>query len=187
MTMANSNNKKYFGFALADSMFSGSCDIRRRTLTADEVKAMAMAGELTPCLNPSHQATIDAMRSRFGIDVAIPETPPRVSLGVGDSVVVMGVRGLPRLTDRHEYSEEEIASATFSFSEYTIVDSASAVYVVFRAAYWGEGDFPNANTYPEGVYASFQEAYRRCGSDSELFVASVSPRGITVVKGRSSW
>ena len=110
---------RYFGFALADSMFQGNCAIQRKTLTADEVKAMA--GELTPCLNPSHQATIDAMRLRFGIDVAIPETPPRVSLGVGDSVVVMGVRGLPRLTDRHEYTEEEIAVATFSFSEYKVV------------------------------------------------------------------
>ena len=109
----------FFGFALSDSMFSGDCAIQRKALTADKVKAMA--GELTPCLNPSHQATIDAMRSRFGIDVAIPETPPRVSLGVGDSVVVMGVRGLPRLTDRHEYTEEEIAQATFSFSEYMVV------------------------------------------------------------------
>ena len=109
----------FFGFALADSMFQGNCAIQRKTLTADEVKAMA--GELTPCLNPSHQATIDAMRSRFGINVAIPETPPRVSLGVGDSVVVMGVRGLPRLTDRHEYTEEEIAQATFTFSVYTVI------------------------------------------------------------------
>ena len=120
--MANSNNnKKFFGFALADSMFGETCVIQRRTLTADQVRALAEAGELTPCLNPSHAATIDAMRQRFGIDVAIPETPPRVSLGVGDSVVVMGVRGLPRLTDRHEYTEEEIAAATFTFSVYTVI------------------------------------------------------------------
>ena len=94
--MANSNNtKRYFGFALADSMFQGDCVIERRTLTADEVCAMAESGELTPCLNPSHQATIDAMRSRFGINIAIPKTPPRVAVGIGNSVVVMGVRGLP--------------------------------------------------------------------------------------------
>ena len=111
--------KKYFGFALADSMFAGNCDIHRQALTADEVKAMA--GELTPCLNPSHQATIAAMRQRYGIEVEIPDTPPKVVLKPGDSIVVMGVRGLPRLTDRHEYTEEEIAQATFSFSEYTIV------------------------------------------------------------------
>ena len=111
---------KYFGFALADSMFQGDCVIRRKALSVEEVKAMEK--ELTPCLNPSHKATIDAMRSRFGIDVEIPEQPPRVSVGIGDSVVVMGVRGLPRLTDRHEYTEEEIAAATFSFSEYTVVE-----------------------------------------------------------------
>ena len=70
--MANSNFKRFFGFALADSMFAGDCDIRRKSLTADKVKAMA--GELTPCLNPSHQATIDAMRSRFGINVAAHAT-----------------------------------------------------------------------------------------------------------------
>lgn len=111
---------KFFGFALADSMFEGNCEISRKTLTADEVRVLAEAGELVPCLNPSHAATIAAMQQRFGIAVTIPETPPRVALGTGDSVVVMGVRGLPRLTDRHEYTEEEIASATFSFSEYTV-------------------------------------------------------------------
>ncbi len=113
---------KYFGFAISDSMFQGYCVIRRRGLTVADVKAMAEAGELTPCLNPSHKATIDAMRARYGIDIAIPEQPPRVSVGVGDAVVVMGVRGLPRLTDRHEYTAEEIASATFSFSEYTVLE-----------------------------------------------------------------
>lgn len=115
------NSKIFFGFALADSMFTGDIAIQRKAVTADQIRQLAEGGQLTPCLNPSHQATIDAMRSRYGIEVAIPETPPRVSLGVGDSVVVMGVRGLPRLTDRHEYSEEEIAAATFSFSEYTVV------------------------------------------------------------------
>lgn len=120
MTTTN-GNCRFFGFALADSMFGGNCDIRRKTLTADEVRRLAEAGELTPCLNPSHTATIAAMRQRFGIDIPIPETPPKVALGVGDSVVVMGVRGLPRLTDRHEYTEEEIASATFSFSEYSVI------------------------------------------------------------------
>lgn len=113
--------KRFFGFALADSMFTGDVTISRRVLTPEQVREMARDGVLTPCLNPSHQATIDAARERFGIEVAIPETPPRVALESGDSVIVMGVRGLPRLTDRHEYTEEEIASATFSFSEYTVV------------------------------------------------------------------
>lgn len=35
------------------------------------------------------------MKSRYGIEVEIPEIPPRVSLGPGDSIIVMAVRGLP--------------------------------------------------------------------------------------------
>ena len=111
---------KYFGFALADSMFAGDCTIERHVVTVDQIRAMAENDELTPCLNPSHQATIDAMRQRFAIDVEIPAQPPRVALEVGDSIIVMGVRGLPRLTDRHEYTEEEVAAATFAFSMYTV-------------------------------------------------------------------
>ena len=106
----------YLGFALADSMFSGDGEIRRRAVPVDEI--ISRQSEFVPCLNPSHISTISAMRSRFGIDIAIPETPPKVVLGVGDSVIVMGLRGLPRLTDRHEYTDAEIASATFTFSQY---------------------------------------------------------------------
>lgn len=109
----------FFGFALADSMFSGDRMIARKQLTAEEAVTVVQDG-VTPILNPSHAATIAAMRSRYGIDVEIPEKPPMAALGVGDSVVVMGVRGLPRLTDRHEYTSEEVAQATFSFSIYTV-------------------------------------------------------------------
>lgn len=113
-------SKTYFGFAVADSMFAGSCEITRAQLTPAQVADMARDGALTSCLNPSHEATIAAMVERFGFAVEIPDTPPQVKLDAGDSVVVMGVRGLPRLTDRHEYTEEEIASATFTFSRYTV-------------------------------------------------------------------
>ena len=113
----------FFGFALADSMFTtaGNCCIKRTELTPEQVREMARDGALKPCLNPSHAATIAAMRGRYGIDIAIPDSPPKVALNPGDAVVVMGVRGLPRLTDRHEYSEEEIAAATFSFSRYDVL------------------------------------------------------------------
>ena len=120
--MANSNANVFFGFALADSMFNGDCAIVRTAISVEEVKRMAENGELVPCLNPSHAATIAAMKERFGIEVEIPETPPKVVLSQGDAVIVMGVRGLPRLTDRHEYSAEEINAATFAFAKYTVDD-----------------------------------------------------------------
>ena len=109
----------FFGFAIADGMFNGNLDLHREELTVDEAKALIAEG-VVPCLNPSHKASIDAMTVKFGIEVEIPATPPQVKLAVGDSIIVMGVRGLPRLTDRHEYSAEEVASATFNFSRWTV-------------------------------------------------------------------
>ena len=112
-------SKTYFGFALADSMFEGTVAIHRAELELKDVPVLLEKGVVS-CLNPSHKATIEALTIRFGLSVEIPETPPRVSLKIGDSMVVMGVRGLPRLTDRHEYSAEEIASAKFTFSIYRV-------------------------------------------------------------------
>lgn len=114
----------YFGFALADSMFDGKdaengLQIFREKLSIEEVRELVQKG-VVPCLNPSHAATIAAMREKFGIDVPIPEKPPKVELQLLDSIIIMGVRGLPRLTDRHEYTPEEIASATFSFAIYRL-------------------------------------------------------------------
>ncbi len=111
--------KCYFGFGIAPSMFPEACAISRRPLSVDEVKALVEAG-VESCLNPSHAATIAVMWSRFGLDVAIPERAPRVILSSHDSVVVMGVSGLPRLEGRHEYTDEEVAAAAFSFSIFTI-------------------------------------------------------------------
>ena len=112
--------RTFFSFALADSMFEGDCVVTRKVVDVAFVREKA-AG-LIPCLNPSHQATIDAMRRRFGIEIAVPDAPPKVALSPGDAVIVMGVRGLPRMTDRHKHTAEEIAGASFSFSVYTVTE-----------------------------------------------------------------
>ena len=110
---------RYFGFAIADSMFPTDCTVTRRALAVDEVRALIAQG-VTPCLNPSHESTIAAMRQRFGIEVPIPSTPPKVELKTEDELIVMTVRGLPRLVDRHEYTESEVAAATFVFGLWTV-------------------------------------------------------------------
>lgn len=110
----------YFGFGIAPSMFPENCAIVPATLTDPNV-IRALIVQAVPCLNPSHKATIAALTSRYGIEVAIPEKAPQVSLGVGDSVLVMSAKGLPRLEGRHEYTEEEIASAQFTFIVYAVM------------------------------------------------------------------
>lgn len=105
----------YLGLAFSASMLpSGFVEMVKNDLTLDEVHKAIEAG-VEVCFNPSHQATISALGEKHGISVEIPERPPRISLESGDSIIVLQVRGLPRLTDRHEYTPEEIAAATFSF------------------------------------------------------------------------
>lgn len=115
-------SKLYFGFALADSMLEKVVTIDRFALGVNGAKhniARAFEnGELVPCLNPSHVPTINAMKKKFGIEVDIPTKAPIVQMESGDDLIVMSVRGLPRLEGRHEYTEEEINSANFTFALY---------------------------------------------------------------------
>ena len=126
----------YFGFAVADGMFASPefhggykdqrshMTIRRYEWITDEIvpqlRHWAWEGMIESCLNPSHKATINAMQSRFGLAITIPDTPPKVRLGQGDRLFIMAVRGLPRLTDRHEYTQEEIDAAEFVFIEWSV-------------------------------------------------------------------
>lgn len=115
--------KVHFGFAIADSMFAGEAVIRRLPLNVNDVRHIVARGVVS-CLNPSHAPTISAMRKWFNIDVPVPEKAPIVSLETGDALVVMSVRGLPRLEGRREYTIDEIEKASFAFSLYVVEDDA---------------------------------------------------------------
>ena len=108
----------FFGFAVADSMFPADCVVSRRKLTVEEVRGKLPRAEM--CVNPSHKPTIDVAVAKYGLAISVPEKAPQVKLKGGDSVIVMSVRGLPRLEERHEYTHEEIERATFEFGEWTV-------------------------------------------------------------------
>ena len=109
----------YFGFAIADSMFNGDCTIKRESLTIDQAREIINKG-VKPCINPAHEATIRAMEKRYGIEVQIPEKAAHIFLNPGDQLLIMSARGLPRLDTPREYSDDEIAKASFSFSLYSV-------------------------------------------------------------------
>ena len=111
---------KFFGFAFSASMLpAGEVELKKVDLTVDQVRKLVSDCDI--CLNPSHKATIKAVREGLGISIEIPDQPPRIQLMTGDSIIVMQTFGLPRLTDRHEYTKEEIAKADFAFMEIKIV------------------------------------------------------------------
>jgi hypothetical protein len=108
----------YLGFAVADSMFPPSCTIAKVPMTIEDVRASL--SKATSCCNPFHAATLHALKARYDLDVPVPDKAPVVSAKIGDRVIVLSVRGLPRLEGRHEYTAEEIEKAAFVFSCYTV-------------------------------------------------------------------
>lgn len=112
----------FFGFAISDGMFSGNVTLQRTELNIDQVREIIrdLGDNLLVACNPSHQATITAMRERFGIEVKIPEKAPTIRLEGGDTLIVMQTRGLPRLEGRHEYTAEEINGAKFTFARWSV-------------------------------------------------------------------
>jgi len=111
--------KTFVAFALSDSMADEYAVWSRCPLSSAKVKDILKEPYIS-AVNKSHAATIAALKTKFGIDVEIPSTPPTISLYPGDRLIVMSVIGLPRLTDRHEYTHEEIANAAFRFGLWEI-------------------------------------------------------------------
>ena len=113
----------FFGFAIADSMFPADCTVTRTPLTLPEFVSALSAG-VTSCCNGSHAATVAALNSILpqGVTVTIPDVPPVVKLAHGDTIIVMSVRGLPRLTDNRHYTQDEIAGATFVFAKWSVAE-----------------------------------------------------------------
>lgn len=121
--------KTYFGFAIADGMFNEIANVSRRSLDITDPATKKQIENAIPAINKFHAATVEAMKSRFDLDVEVPETPPRIHLDVGDEMIVMSVRGLPRLTENRHYTDEEIANADFSFGVWHVENHRkSAVY-----------------------------------------------------------
>ena len=108
----------FIGLAIADSMVPAECSTSRRPLTVEQVRQMLP--NVVSCCNPSHSNTLEALSSKHGIEVQIPKNAPKVALGVGDSIIVMSVRGLPRLEGYAQYTDDQIAGATFAFGMWTV-------------------------------------------------------------------
>lgn len=131
---------KYFGFAIADSMINANTTLIKKEIALDGVREF-LKGDVNFCLNPSHVPTIDAAKGKYGLNIEVPETAPKVNLRDGDELVVMSVRGLPRLEGRHEYTSDEIEVATFTFSHYDVVSLETLREIIHkvRVLEWCEG------------------------------------------------
>lgn len=113
----------FIGLAFSASMLQpGTVTLRKKDLTVDQVKEVIGNENIVSCANPSHKATLEALKEKYGIDIPIPSKPIRVSLSSSeDAMIVLQVTGLSRLTDRHEYTRQEIEAAEFRFMKISIL------------------------------------------------------------------
>ena len=105
---------------MSDSMFGNGANLTKTSVTAEETKTLLEGNQVVSAVNAGHLPTLEAARSRYGLVFEVPEKAPNVSLVAGDNLLIMSVRGLPRLQDRHEYTTEEIQSASFVFSLWSV-------------------------------------------------------------------
>ncbi len=112
--------KTVVGLAMSSTMFEGDVIISRKVISADQAKEIISSREIVSCFNRSHETTIEALRTRFEIEVEIPEVAPKVTLMPGDTLIVLSARFSRRLNEGERFSIEEVNSANFEFVEYTI-------------------------------------------------------------------
>lgn len=114
----------YFVCAIPDTMFSdieGRVVVNHKRISLEKAKELIGEGVIA-CVDKSDEATMDAIRRRFWIQVEVPEDPPQVILMSGDKVIALRVRDLPQPVDRRKYSDQDLARAKFEFSLYRVED-----------------------------------------------------------------
>ncbi len=108
--------------AISDSMFAllkGEALLARRPLTPVEARSIIDAGVET-AFNPSHANTALAVERKTGVRIPLAGKPARVSLGVGDRLLVVSFVGsLPRET--REFTDDELDGVNFVFSLWTVL------------------------------------------------------------------
>lgn len=146
-----------FAFGVSDSMFLSAEGqmILRDQISPELAKEIISSAkhDLVVGLNPSHAASISVMQQRFGIEVVIPERAPKIDLQAGDCLVLMGISGLPRLEGRHEYTEEEVNNAKFTFSTWRVYSRPAFQGWMAQGMCGGGGntEWGEAVAYPEEV------------------------------------
>ncbi len=113
--------RTFVGLAMSSTMFQGDLLILRRELSPVEVREILARQDVVSCVNPSHKATVDALKKKFGIEVPIPDGPaPKIVLEPGDSLLVLSANFKRRLAEGEKYSPEEVEAAQYEFALYQV-------------------------------------------------------------------
>ena len=103
--------KDFFNTTLGLSMLTDG-DVSVRTVSDQEAVEFLGQPDISNVANPQHGNSLQAITQKLGVDVRDAKGG-RVLLASGDRCLVAEISGIPRET--REFSDEEIAAATFKF------------------------------------------------------------------------
>lgn len=105
----------YVSLAISDTMFQDGT-FKKQSITARNAQDwLHLTSDIISAVNPSHAATIDVLNRKFGVDLSVPTTAPKVTLVSGDILLVCQAN-LPRLAEGETHSDETVENAEFRFS-----------------------------------------------------------------------
>ncbi len=137
---------KFFNTALASNMLPNAA-FEVSDLTDEQVVAWMNAG-FENRANPSHGNTLRALNLRFpGLDFAQAKGG-KIQLEIGDECLVAEIEGLPRET--REFTDEEVAKATFKMRLYRVVSKPDADFVQAMGA-WTHVGIPGLRETDDGM------------------------------------
>lgn len=120
-------SKTYYCFSFSGAMNLGQAITSSRPVSAEDAIAIIKSG-VEAGYNPAHISTMKAMKQRYGIEVPPPPSAPKIVLAPGDRVLTLEIQGLPRET--REFTDTEVAKATFRFVLYEVAPVGAAVFTV---------------------------------------------------------
>lgn len=110
---------------MSERMFRGNCIIRRTVISPEEVRDIVSTG-IVPFINSWNNYIIEALKIKYGINVAVPVTQPVVVLEHGDSLITVSVSNMPNLNYSRAYTKNEIETMVFEFVYYEVIGMPSS-------------------------------------------------------------
>ncbi len=114
----------YISLAASATMVPPGNQIITSVLTPELVKARMQSVEVVSVLNERNQATIDAIKRRFDLELPLPvlapgERAPQITLAPGDELFICQAT-LPRLREGEVHSDEVVNAAPISFIRWRV-------------------------------------------------------------------
>jgi len=109
----------YISLAVSATMFPVAGEIYMEECTPAQVSIAIRRRGAVSAANPSHKATLDAIKRKYNIEIPVEEKPPKVKLQDKDELIIVQAH-LPRLAEGEVHSDETVREAKITFHRWIV-------------------------------------------------------------------